>query len=315
MGEVSGATRRMRWLLFALQILATAWPSHAIVDTCDVCGRRPLAPHHDKNAPLRGGTSAVPGSWPWIVSLQLPTITGHKHTCGGSLISARWVLTAAHCFGNKRNLPHWRAVIGASKLSSLGAEVHVRFIKQVVIHEDYNPTTEVNDIALMELDQPIMCSDYIQPACVPSGNIKVAPLQYCYIGGWGVMREHATPEYEGPTQPETEVPESELPEVLSQAPAAAAPEETQVPKGANGTVATFFRLLQKFLRHTRKGKSGKLPKLTEVEIIEEVNMSPDKDVKLSSSAKLPVVDKGPCKKVQKPQIVLKRKCNTRVAKS
>ncbi|KAH0617246.1 hypothetical protein JD844_029120 [Phrynosoma platyrhinos] len=89
------------------------------------------------------------------------------------------------------NLPHWRAVIGASKLSSLGAEVHVRFIKQVVIHEAYNPTTEVNDIALMELDQPIMCSDYIQPACVPSGDTKVALLQYCFISGWGVMRERA----------------------------------------------------------------------------------------------------------------------------
>ncbi|XP_078232940.1 uncharacterized protein LOC110070565 [Pogona vitticeps] len=152
------------------------WPSGAIVDTCDVCGSRPLAPSDVEQPQLEGSVDVLPGSWPWIVSLQLPTITGHNHTCGGSLITAR-------------NLPHWRAVVGATKLSSLGPEVHVRYVKQVVIHEDYKPTTEVNDIALMELDQPVKCSDYIQPACVPDSTVRVPTLTYCYIGGWGVLRQ------------------------------------------------------------------------------------------------------------------------------
>nr|XP_016853776.1 PREDICTED: uncharacterized protein LOC100557596 [Anolis carolinensis] len=156
-------------------------------------GRRPLAPHHVSSPPRRGGFDTMPGAWPWIVSLQLPTITGHKHSCGGSLVSARWILTAAHCFSNKRNLPHWRAVIGASKLSSLGPEVHVRFIKQVVIHEDYKPPQEANDIALMELDQPVKCSDYIQPACMPNATTDVDKFNDCFISGWGVLRDIGFP--------------------------------------------------------------------------------------------------------------------------
>ncbi|XP_062990548.1 acrosin-like [Elgaria multicarinata webbii] len=157
-----------------------------------VCGRRPLGLDHGGSIRIVGGIDAHPGAWPWIVSLQLPTITGHKHTCGGSLITARWVLTAAHCFGNKRSLPHWRAVVGASKLSSLGPEVHVRYIKQVVLHEEYKPGIKLNDIALMELDQPVTCSKYIQPACLPDSTVQVSSLTYCYICGWGQTGELTT---------------------------------------------------------------------------------------------------------------------------
>nr|XP_034984542.1 acrosin-like [Zootoca vivipara] len=154
-----------------------------------VCGRRPLVPGHGGGTGrTTGGADALPGAWPWIVSLQLPTLTGHKHTCGGALITARWVLTAAHCFGSKKSLPHWRAVIGASKLSILGSEVHVRYIKQVVVHEAYQPTTQVNDVALMELDQPVICSDYIQPACMPDSTVSAAALSFCYISGWGLSK-------------------------------------------------------------------------------------------------------------------------------
>ncbi|NXV71954.1 ACRO protein, partial [Atlantisia rogersi] len=61
----------------------------------------------------------------------------------------------------------------------------VRGIRRLIAHEHYNNITQKNDIALLELDQPVHCSDYVQLACVPYAWLKVSELTNCYISGWG----------------------------------------------------------------------------------------------------------------------------------
>ncbi|XP_077196671.1 acrosin-like isoform X2 [Paroedura picta] len=134
-----------------------------------------------------GGTDAVPGTWPWMVSIQIPSENGYIHVCGGSLISPRWVVTAAHCFLQKKFLEHWKLIIGATQLSQPGDFVQERTIKNLVEHELYSRRRSLNDIALMELSAPVNCSDYIQPACLPDEDVDVSSLTHCYVSGWGVM--------------------------------------------------------------------------------------------------------------------------------
>ncbi|XP_055655888.1 acrosin-like [Falco peregrinus] len=148
------------------------------------CGLRPMAFQYGMSRVV-GGTDAQAGAWPWIVSIQNPWQAGTGHTCGGSLISAQWVLTAAHCFIEASYITMWRVVIGATRLTQLGPEAQVRNIKRLLLHQGYSNITQRNDIALLELDQPVQCNAYVQLACVPDASLRVSQLKNCYISGWG----------------------------------------------------------------------------------------------------------------------------------
>ncbi|NWR46607.1 ACRO protein, partial [Regulus satrapa] len=132
-----------------------------------------------------GGLGALPGSWPWIVSIQHPWASDMGHWCGGSLITAEWVLTAAHCFDNFDNVSMIYVVIGATQLSRPGLLAEGRNVKQVVIHPYYSSVDYSYDIALLQLDHPVRCSSYIQLACVPDTTLSISELHNCWIAGWG----------------------------------------------------------------------------------------------------------------------------------
>ncbi|XP_054844499.1 acrosin-like [Eublepharis macularius] len=182
----------MKRLFFHLLTLVAIWPTHAIENNCNViCGRRPLAPSHSRSSQTGRGMDTLPGTWPWMVSIRRPVGSGYRHTCGASLISAKWILTAAHCFRQKRSLVNWELSFGATELSHPGPDAQVRFPKRVVEREDYEPGKEINDIALVELDEPVLCNDYIQPACLPDAAMDVSAMTRCYISGWGYTQEKA----------------------------------------------------------------------------------------------------------------------------
>uniref|UniRef100_A0A8D0FLU0 Peptidase S1 domain-containing protein n=1 Tax=Strix occidentalis caurina TaxID=311401 RepID=A0A8D0FLU0_STROC len=152
------------------------------------CGLRPMAAYYGTSRVV-GGTGAQTGAWPWIVSIQDPWEAGTGHVCGGSLISPQWVLTAAHCF---LEASMWRVVVGVNHLTQLGPEAQVRSIKRLLVHPRYSNVTKRNDIALLQLDQPVQCGYYVQLACVPDASLRVSQLTNCYISGWGATTEGNT---------------------------------------------------------------------------------------------------------------------------
>ncbi|XP_025031439.1 acrosin-like, partial [Python bivittatus] len=173
-------------LLWALEVFCFSYDDD---DTCTrVCGSRPLAISHGNLLRIVGGTDTLPGTWPWAVSFQFPTREGFRHFCAGSLINSRWVVSTARCFIIQKYLKveYFRVQIGATQRSKPGPDSQNRVIKRLVDHAQFNPDYNLNNIALIELDKPVVCNDYVQPACLPDEDLDIDTLTHCYICGWGI---------------------------------------------------------------------------------------------------------------------------------
>ncbi|XP_032874735.1 transmembrane protease serine 9-like [Amblyraja radiata] len=127
-----------------------------------------------------GGTNAANGEWPWQVSLQVGS-----HVCGASIISDRWLVSAAHCFQSAYAHPsYWKAYMGSVMLG-VGMS---RSIRRIMTHPNYSiPRNFNNDIAVLELSSPLIFNDFIQPICLPPSSKVFPPGERCTITGWGTL--------------------------------------------------------------------------------------------------------------------------------
>ncbi|KAM5197873.1 prostasin isoform 2-T2 [Hipposideros larvatus] len=132
-------------------------------------------------ARVTGGSSAVPGQWPWQVSI----VYDGTHVCGGSLVSKKWVLSAAHCFPREHHKDMYEVRLGAHQLDSFVPKTEARSVAQVLVHISYQQEGSQGDIALLQLSNPVTFSRYIRPICLPAANASFPNGLQCTVTGWG----------------------------------------------------------------------------------------------------------------------------------
>uniref|UniRef100_A0A3B5MJI0 Coagulation factor IX n=1 Tax=Xiphophorus couchianus TaxID=32473 RepID=A0A3B5MJI0_9TELE len=130
-----------------------------------------------------GGRSAAPGEIPWQVGL-IAKPSGQLF-CGGSILSERWVITAAHCL--KEASGSFSVRVGKNHRR------HTELLFKKHAHPRYNATlnTYNHDIALLYLKDPISFSAMVRPICIgPMAFIEALMKQPspATVSGWGRTR-------------------------------------------------------------------------------------------------------------------------------
>lgn len=128
-----------------------------------------------------GGQPTTIEQAPWQV-LVLP---GPNALCGGALIGEQWVVTAAHCVQGV-DPATIQLFAGLSAISQRTATTALP-VAQVSVHPGFNPSTYVNDVALIRLAQPwvpganreVIRLPFGQPASFPAAGSSAS------VTGWG----------------------------------------------------------------------------------------------------------------------------------
>ncbi|XP_055628746.1 trypsin 5G1-like [Toxorhynchites rutilus septentrionalis] len=115
------------------------------------------------------------------IPYQVSVVKYGSHTCGGALISSRWVLTAGHC-ASSSNTPLLGLRVGSTDRNSGGQLLK---LKRVVQHPNYNPTIIDYDFALLELQEDVTFNERVGMVSLPEQDEVVEDGAQCRVSGWG----------------------------------------------------------------------------------------------------------------------------------
>ncbi|ALC46035.1 grass, partial [Drosophila busckii] len=151
------------------------------------------------NQRVANGYEVQLSSRPWMALLRYQSNGESRFLCGGTLISNRYVLTAAHCiFGLQEQLYQIR--LGEHRISTerdcrqqgrkqkCAPPVVDLAIEKYLMHERYDGRRIMNDIALLRLNDTVNFEKHIKPICLPiSSELKQQSesLPNYFVTGWG----------------------------------------------------------------------------------------------------------------------------------
>ncbi|XP_055949100.1 venom serine protease Bi-VSP-like isoform X3 [Argiope bruennichi] len=134
---------------------------------------------------------AMEGSWPWMVQIFKLNSDGEEiHSCSGSMISSKHILSIAQCFDHK-NYSQYKAKIGHVD-ERLAPEYN---IIRIVLPDSYVLGQFHDDLAILTLARNVDTENF-NPICLPpkQGFVNLTG-QYAVVVGWGPLVSR------GPTYP------------------------------------------------------------------------------------------------------------------
>lgn len=147
------------------------------------CGEKPVGR-------IVGGVDAKENEIPWQVSWRFynQTTNTHRHICGASIIADKWLLTAAHCVDVVQPVveTNFRAIVGMRSQTTPSENTKELTIKKITMHPGWDSKAIINDVAVIELNEPIgLEGTNLNAICLgrPTDNVEE---KNAVISGWGL---------------------------------------------------------------------------------------------------------------------------------
>merc|ERR1712198_776258 len=155
-------------------------PDYPVASQCGVRNADPVIDQRIQSTVAYNEAQFGEFSWQAIIFFSNFTFK-----CGASIIGDRWLLTAAHCvdgftpYDFKIRLGEWQVNTFDEPLPYLDVD-----IAAVTVHPQFNPRNVHNDIAVLELVEPLAFQYHINSICLPSPG-QTFWGQRCIATGWG----------------------------------------------------------------------------------------------------------------------------------
>ncbi|XP_065081006.1 trypsin-4-like [Ochlerotatus camptorhynchus] len=129
------------------------------------------------NGKIVGGDAVEIEQFPY----QVAVLDVDYQICGGTIVSERWILTAAHCTDD--TIPRYLSVRVGSSFHQHGGVVHQ--VESVVQYPDHDPYGWLNDFALLHLETSLDFGAVAQRVELASTDADMDFEADCLISGWG----------------------------------------------------------------------------------------------------------------------------------
>ncbi|CAM5096193.1 unnamed protein product [Natator depressus] len=136
-----------------------------------------------------GGKNAKPHSRPYMAYLDIQR-RNKLINCGGFLVAENFVLTAAHCNGDKITVK-----LGAHNISKQERSQQEIPVCRQILHPQYDSETTNNDIMLLQTPPPshhptllaetVKLNKWVKTIPLPRTNKREKPGTKCSVAGWG----------------------------------------------------------------------------------------------------------------------------------
>jgi len=135
-----------------------------------------------------GGADA-PKPIQWQVSVR-SCQAGYCHFCGGTILDATTVMSAAHCFDQGQSMAGYYVMAGATGRSSDSGQTIG--VANGVWNADMPYQGNNNDFVILKLSSALEFNDDVAAACLPDASFAPDESgQTCYVSGWGTLESGA----------------------------------------------------------------------------------------------------------------------------